>query len=335
MVAFITVALILSALALPIVLPEPVLAAVAQPDSAPTITNLHVNQNLITSGDICFYGEYALPYASVPDTPADQAYIFRLKSSDNSTEYGAVTPFVYFDNGYTIGSFAFYFEDADAAGLAWETGYTIRISQSPGQFTAPTYWDYVIPVSAYTSSTTQADNQDDMAARVVTMARDMQEEFTDTTFLEQSALGTILSVPEGATYFRGAMPGIQAMAPSLFLIQSLAIEWNMSDNWTTGNADNYTARLSNTWIGNSENATAAQFGITRQTLTGMLYVVPFFVGILAVSYAAFRKTEPGTLAFIPLLVMAFVIGWLQAAITALVFQLCGIYIAYLVFFSRG
>lgn len=314
---------------------SPVEAKKEQPDNPPTISEVKANRNLITSGDICIYGEYALPYETLPDVPAEDCFIFRLMNTDNSTEIGAITPYTYFDYGYNLGIFSFYFEDSASAGIVWDTNYTIRVSQNPGQFDSPTYWDFLMPSNAYTSEVTQADNQENMAIRIIDMARDMGDEYTTTDFLEQSALGTILSVPEGATYFRGAIPGLQAMAPTLFLIQSIEVDWDASDNWTTTQADNYTARFTGTWVGNSENATAVQFGITGPTLTGVVIILPACIGAIMLAYKRYRRNEPGLIAAVLIIVLGFVMGWLPAAIMALIFQLLGVYIAFLLNYSRA
>ena len=103
--------------------------ATSNPDSTPTISNIKANRYLIESGDVLIYGEYDIPYASLPDESAADTYIFRLLDIDGSTELGAVAPFPLFDNGYNEGVFGFYFSASD--NLTWGEAYTVRISQNP------------------------------------------------------------------------------------------------------------------------------------------------------------------------------------------------------------
>jgi len=326
---------ILFALSAPIWVQVTTLATIAQPDSTPTFSKIHVNRDLILSGDICVYGEYTLPYTSIPTTPADQTFIFRLMGTDNVTELGAVSPFVYFNNGYGLGVFSFYFASATTDNFTWDSPYIIRVSEVPAQFTSPTYFDYVMPlVDTYSSSLTQAGNQNDMAVRILSMAQDMEAEYTAYTFLEQAASGTVLSAPTGATYFRGAIPGLQPMAPSLFLIQAIELDVT-SANWTTAQADTYEGRFDGTWVGTSENATAIRLGVTRPTLMAMFIGLPACLGFLFVAQRKWQRTEPGLITCSILLVMLLIMGWMPYAIFASVFQIMGIYVAYLLFFAKS
>lgn len=310
--------------------------AIDQPDSNPSFSDVRVNRNLITSGDVCVYGKYNIPYATIPtDAKADEAFIFRLIGTDNSTELGSVGPYVYFFDGYNLGVFSFYFESAISANFTWESAYILRISENPALFDAPTYYDYVIPLAnTYTSASTQADNQVDMAVRIIAMANDLEAEYTSYTFLEQSAGGTVLSAPTGATYFRGAIPGLQLMAPRLFLLQPVDMDVS-SVNWTTDQAEAYQERFDGTWVGASENATAIRFGVERPMLMALGAGLPACLGLIIVSQKKFKKTEPGLIACAIVLILLFVMGWIPTAIFATLNQLEGIYISYLIFYARS
>lgn len=304
--------------------------AIPQPDSDPSIYDTHVNRNLITAGDALIYGQYILPYEDEPTTPASDAFIIRLIDTDNVTELGAVTPHPYFDNGYNHGAFGLYFE----SDLTWNTSYIIRISENPSQFDVPVSFDYVMPLTSYTSETTQDNNRLELAINIITIAQSLETHHPDYDLLEASASGTVLSAPQGESYFRAIIPGIQVMAPSIFLVQVLPLDMS-SENWTTEQFEEYEERFEGTWVGSSENATAEQFGLTPQTIMGALVVLPCAVGAIFISARKFKRVEPGFIVTAVLLIMAVIMGWLPKAIFAAAFQAMGIYIAYLWFYSRG
>lgn len=306
--------------------------AISNPDSPPIISNVKINKSLIETGDMVIYGDYDIPYASIPSVDASDTFIFRLIDTDNTTELGAIVPYVMIDYGYNKGVFGFYFSAADAP--TWGQSYIIRISQNPTYFPSPISTDYVMATTAYTTKTSQEDNQTEMAINIINAAQRMQSNYPTYTFLEDSAGGTVLSSPTGETYFRGTIYGIQAMAPSLFLVQVLS-QSTEDRAWTTNQSDTYEERFDSTWVGTSVNATANQFGITPQMAMGMGFILPLCLGAIVVSSMRFRRTEPGFMASFLFMFMGELMGWFPTAIFGVVLQAMSIYIAYLWFFARG
>lgn len=307
--------------------------AIDPPDSNPSVSNQHINRNLLTTGDILIYGDYNIPYATPPDVFASQSYIFKLIATDNTTELGAITPYVFFDNGYNEGVFGFYFSSMTTANITWGQPYIIRISQNPVQFASPTELDYVIPTNVYTSANTTADNQVELAINIITAASRLEQTYTDYTLLDTAAGGTVLSSPSGETYFRGAIYGVQAMAPSLFMVQVLEYDTTYR-TWTTAYTDNISERFDGTWVGDSENATADLFGTTRQTAMGIIPLV-FCGGAIVVSFMKWRRSEAGLIVAGVILIAGLLTGWISPAIFAALFQIAGMYIAYLLFLARA
>lgn len=308
--------------------------ALSVPDSTPTVSELHANRNLITTGDILIYGESDLPAGTPPATGASDAIIFKLIASDNLTELGAVTPYNFFDNGWNEGVFGFYFSNMTTANVTWGTSYTIRIAENPAQYASPTYWDYVFPASGYsTASSNQTAQQTELAINIINAANRLEQIFTSYTLLDTGASGTVLSSPSGETYFRGAIYGIQAMAPDLFMIQVLTYDAS-GRSMTTAYADNMTSQFAATWVGASENATVTQFGLTKQSAFG---IIPFALcaGAVMLSMMKWRKAEPGFVAGALFMIWGLLVGWLAPAIFAAVFQLMAIYNGYLLFLARA
>jgi hypothetical protein len=304
--------------------------ATAQPDTTPTLSNIKANRNLLVDGDALIYGEYYLPYAVPPDEPADDTYIFRLMNG--ATELGAISPYVYFDRGYNHGVFAFYLETGD-----WDLvipTWTIRISQSPPYFAVPDSWDFAIPSTSYTSNTTQEDNQTELSINVISMAERLEVYFPTYSLLEDSPGGTVLSSPTGETYFRGAIYGIQAMGPVLFLVQVSEIDTD-AHAWTTAEFDAYSAQYADTWVADDMTATANQWGMTPGAIMALIFAFPVCIGAIVLTRIKYRRTEPGIILAFVVIITCAVMGWFPMALFATIFQLCAIYIAYVWWSTRS
>lgn len=301
------------------------------PDSDPSVSNIHANTYLIEDGDVLIYGDLEIPYAVPPDTPADDAFIIRLIDTDNTTELAAIRPFVFFDNGYNKNMFAFYSDN-----ITWGEAYIIRISQNPAVFTASANsTDYVMPLSAYTESTDHETNQIELAINIIAAANRLEQYYTDYTLLEASAGGTVLSSPTGETYFRGTIYGIQAMAPTLFLVQRANLDMTPRA-WTTEQFDTYRDRFEGSFIGASANATATQFGMDRaDVVMALVFAMPVSVGAIVVASIKWRRTEPGVIFACVVLITCALMGWVPMALFAVVFQVLGVYIAWVWFGSRS
>lgn len=300
------------------------------PDSNPSVSDIKANVNLIETGDVLIYGQYNIPYADLPPDDASKTYAFSLMDTDSTTELGAVMPFPRFDSGYNEGGFGLYFSAAD--NLTVDQSYIIRISQNPAFFDSPQSYDYSMLLSAWTSANTSDDNQIELTLNIIALAEDL-EAAHDETLLESSVGGTVLSDPVGETYFRGAIYGLQAMAPDLFLVQSLT--WDTDDkDWETTEFDSYGTRFSGTFIGTAADNTSATFGLDTPTFMGLFFALPIILGAVVVSSIKFKKAEPGYLVAALVLILVALMGWVEIALFALVYQLMAMYIGYLWFYSR-
>jgi len=324
--------IILSSVAAVLCFVSPVFATIAQPDSTPTVSFLHVNRNLLTPGDVAVTGEYNIPYAATPDVNADQTFYIRIiDPADGTTELGTITPYVYFNSGYGHGAFMLYF----ASGIPWLTSYIVRISENPAQFSVPTNFDYTINAADYfTASDEQAENQADLASQIIKLATIIQTHLPTYTFVQTIPGRTVLAAPTGETYFANAMQGLQSMCPELFLIQ-LEYPDLTTTNWTTTQADSYTARFNANWVGSATNATATQFHITPAMVTGLIFTMPICAGAIIVSSRKYQRAEAGFIVCLIAIILSFIMGWVPAAIFASLYQAMGIYVAYLWFYARG
>jgi len=253
----------------------PAYADTLDPDSTPTVDEINIYRNSIESGDMVIIIYANIPYATPPDTTEPETFIWRLIDTDNTTELASTIGYAYNDDGYGYNVYSMYLSASTVSALPiiWGTSYTIRLSGNPAVFdTAPVY-NFIINASNYSSLTTQADVQAGIAARILTLAADLDTKWGLTTYslLTQNETATVLSI-YGEAFFRGAIFGLQSMAPAAFsvIIRVLNVEartW--SDNYTT----NLTNQWSGTWIETGQEAGKALFGTTYDLLSIIMLLV--------------------------------------------------------------
>ena len=169
--AALKLAVIIFILLAPFIFSRQAQAATTDPDSTPSASDIHINRNLIATGDELIYGEINIPYATPLSASVDQTFVLRIMNSTKTTEYGYSLLYSYFTNGYNKNVFAFYFTAAQAP--AWSSELTLRISENPAYFSSPINTDVDIPVSDYTTLTAAADNQTDLASKLIPIIEDI------------------------------------------------------------------------------------------------------------------------------------------------------------------
>lgn len=303
----------------------------AHPDRTPTLTEIHVNRSLLLPDDTLIYGLYNLPYATIPTISADQAFTFRLRSANSTTDLGDVTPFVKYDNGYNKGIISFYF--LPDAPLTWGSSYTIRISENPSQFTVPISVDVPLGGGDYSTYTTQVDNQAEAATLLYGLGQMIETNHNVVLF--QASGSQMVLTSEGERYFRGVIRGLQQMVPSLFLllnVQSVI----PTQNFTTTQFQTYASRFDGTWVGNAENATAQELHVpSTDVAMSLIIVVPLCILLAIFSAIRWHRTEPGLMCDALLLIMFALLGWIPIPVFASTYQGMGMFVSYLVFFARS
>jgi hypothetical protein len=197
-----------------ILTPERLFAAIiANPTSAPSIIDIHVNENVIAAGDIVFTGIYDIPYTTPPvGTNASQTFIIRLMDPTGTTDLGSAVPYNYttYEYGYDWGAFSLYFAAGNS--LSWGTSYIIQIAENPSQFTSPLVWNTTVTSASYSSvATDQTDQQADMAQAMFTIGSALGTDMGETLFAPVS--GTQELTNSGTIYFTGAIESLQAAKP--------------------------------------------------------------------------------------------------------------------------
>jgi hypothetical protein len=325
----ILIAFILGLVAIPLI-SIPAYAVVAQPKSSPTLTLLHANTSLYQTGDMLFYGMYNIPYTTLPaDDNANECFKFDFMDSGKTTIYGTASFYIYHDKGYNHGLVAFYFP---AGVLTWGTAYNIRIEEIDAKFTSPVDVDVTVPASIYSTETTQADNQAELAEKLYKIGQTLEVEF-GTAMFTSSNNGWIFT-DAGEKYFQGAISGLIVMAPSLFLFQSLPLD-TTTRTYTTEQFDSYETRFQGTWVGTAMTSGGAVIGMGGNMFMMFAFTLPLCLAGIIFTAMKFKHTEPGLIFAALVMILAVLMGWMPTALFATIFQLFGIYIGYLIFYAHS
>lgn len=303
--------------------------ATAQPDSAPSIESIFIYHHLQETDDMLIVAKYNIPYATPPDEPVNETFIFRLIDTDNVTELGTILAYPYNENGYGDGVISFYFSAAIAP--TWGQPYIIRISGNPVNFAAPGEWNYTIATGDYTTLTTQDGNQTDLASRVITLAGELEISW-NVTLLDETDTGTVLW-SSGESYFRNAITGLQNMAPDAFSLQIIDVNYTPRD-WDTTYSSNMTTQWTGTWVGNGLTSLGDLFSTDFQLQTGIIVL------LICVAWIIFAGVMTGNInaGIMDALVIALgatLIGFLPMAMEATITMLCILYVGYELLFVRG
>jgi len=254
----------------------PAYADTLDPDSDPTIDEINVYRNVLETGDWLLIVLANIPYGTIPDTPVTQTYRWQLMDTDNITELGNTLGTNYNDDGYGYNVYSMYWSAANVTGLdmVWNTSYQLRLSGNPVVFVTPPVYNFNINAADYSTLTATADVKAGIAARILTLAGDLDSKWglaVTYSLLTQNETATVLSI-YGEAFFRGAIYGLQAMAPAAFSVVIRAID--IDDRvWDDEYADNLIAQYAGTWVDTAKAAGMVLFGTTYDLLSIIILLV--------------------------------------------------------------
>ncbi len=262
--------IVLAILAVFVLSATPVYADTPDPDSTPTIEQVDIYRNSIETGDFLVIIFANILYGTLPDTPESETFIWRLMDIDGVTELGSTLGYDFNDDGYGFNVYSMYFSAATAVtlGLVWETAYSLRLIGNPLAFVSPPVFNFPVVSTDYSSETVQVDVQTEIAARVIELGRALDIRWdnsaTDSLILENETT-TIFSTI-GESFFRGAIFGVQAMAPSAFSVVVRVIDIEARE-WDTQYSENVTGQWSGTWVETAQEGGKALFGTDYDLLS--------------------------------------------------------------------
>lgn len=242
---------------------QPVVAAMSDPISVSTY-DMAVYQHLLEDDDRLFIIPYSINYASTQNVTIDDAFLFQMYDPTGTNLLGTSLAYPYQDAGYGPGIVSFYFPASD--NLTWQATNIIRIVENPSQFATPTYWDFPLAVSDYTSATTQATNQEALRLKILGLATDLSISWS-LDLLAQTEMGTVLS-SYGEDYFRNSILSLQSMCPGLFSVQMAVPDFDTT-SWDYTVANTFLSRYNGTFIGDAMTGFA---GLTSSDTTTAMNV---------------------------------------------------------------
>jgi hypothetical protein len=251
-----------------LVLALPVYAYISEPDSDPTVDEVNIYRNILETGDMLIFAKVNTPYVDPPDEPYAKAFVWQLYDPTDTYEIAQTTGYDHHDSGYNENVIGFYFDSDEAP--TWGLQYYMKLTGTPVGFDDPPVYQFPLETGDYSDLTVQNEVQAEISNQVIEWAKDLNSEWglTGSDVLTYEAeTSTVLSL-EGQTFFRGAIYGIQSLAPFAFDIQTLNIT-NEPRTWDTEYSDNMTTAYAGTYIGDAQDEMNDMLG-TDYNLFGML-----------------------------------------------------------------
>lgn len=255
---------------------SPVLADTADPDSHPTVEEVNVYRNDLETGDMFFLIYANIPYATPPDTAVTQTFIWSLIDTDNTTVLGTTIGYSYNADGYGYNVYSMYFDSDNVTdlGMVWGANYILRLEGNPAVFDDPPSYDFPISTSSYSTLTDSDDVKTELAAQILTLALDLDTQWgleASESLLVELEAGTALSI-YGQAFFRGAIYGVQSLAPAIFPVQIRNLEVTERE-WDTGYSENLTSQASGTWIDTAQAAGKTLFGTEYDLMSIIILLI--------------------------------------------------------------
>jgi len=323
----ISVAIVLAIVGLSLLSATPAYADTPLPDEPPSVEDIYIYRNLLETGDVLILIYANIPYADIPDTLVTQAFIWRLFDVDGETKLGTTTGNAYNDSGYGYNLFSFYF-DAEYAGdsLTWGQPYTIRLNGNPSAFGAPPTYNFQITAADYTTLTESTEVKAELATCLLDIASDLDIRWgltSENSLLAQLELGTVLSVYTGEVFFRTAIYGIQAMAPSIF--RFVLRDTDAPDReWELEYSEDLTEQWNGTWIDTAREANKALFG-KEYDLVAIIIIAVLCLGLLIGNIMLTGDAWNGMIDALIIFILGARLGMYGLGYLGLIAALCVIY----------
>ena len=324
----------------------PVYADTPDPDSTPTVVQINVYQNMREAGDWLVLIYANIPYGLVPDQPVTETFIWSMINTDNVTELGSTVGYAYNvgtyqDDGFGYNVYSMYWDSDNVTelDLDWNTNYPIRLAGNPAVFDTPPVYNYTIGISDYStevddsSVTAQADVQAELAERVLFLAADLDVKWglsATYSLLIEEETGPKLST-FGQAFFRGAIYGLQALAPGVFPTEIRLIDVEARD-WDTEYSENVTGQWGDTWVDTAQAAGKALFG-TDYDLLSIIMLLVMGTGLLIGNIMLTGDHWNGLVDVAVIMVIGARLGMYDLAFLILVAALCWMYIGTKVWFG--
>jgi hypothetical protein len=264
--------------------PALTLAAVAQPDTL-EIQMVQAYQNTREEGDQLYLVTCYIDYDDLPDENVDDLFIVRLLDATDD-EISATGPYPFYNQGYSLGVVAFYFEPDEVP--TWESNLSVQIAGNP-----LVDWTGDPPITTTDSITwstgTLEDVQQLVSAKIIYLATELEQDWSVEMIATSSGM-TILS-DTGALYFQRVVPHLTSVAPYILGQYTFPPEYPEDKPAE----DTYAEQLENAISGTifDLSGPAQSLGISRGALTAFIYYS--FVVFLFILLVWKHKLNKGTM----------------------------------------
>jgi hypothetical protein len=307
------------------------------PPSGINVPSARAFRNLVEDGDMAIVFHYEIDYGvDIPEVLASASWIFRLYSEDGNTLLSTSTPYVFSSfntNGYGNGVGSFYFTHTGNPG--WKGLYRINLFGVPLYYNPIESFTYSMTSADYVSATTQESNRNEMFLYVLSLCDTFHGIYPTLNLASSTDVGRVLS-DYGDVYFRGAVPGIQAMCPQLFFVQVYIPETMTTEEYNLSLQETYTQRL----VGTDLMRGAERIGDLLGGMSG-IFVFGIFTFIVCIGscIVTMRKgwgIEPGMLASAGLTILAaLLLGDIMFTLVMVGALIAGMAIMFILFFKRA
>ena len=312
------------------VLPAIPVLAIESPSSTPSIVSIHCFQNVLETGDFLIIVYENTPYTSVPDIPYGDAFIWRWIDTDNTTELARVLGYEWWEDGYGYNVISFYLnaDNVSDKGIGWGEAYKLTLSGTPVAFVSPPSYTYDVEIGDYSAETNTTQVKSDIADLIILLAGDLDNKWslsTANSLITSSETGVVLSL-NGQAFFRGAIYGIQSMAPLAFALQISNID-TTPRSWSDNYTGNLAAQHTGDYIGPALTAGESMLDV-GYNLFGLLLVVGICISLIMVNwYIGGGNLWRGLVESVPPLVIGARIGLLGLGELGLIAAFCWLYIS--------
>lgn len=303
----------------------PAYTATPPPDSDPIIISKKVYRNLREDGDRLSVIYANIPYADLPDDPVTETFIWELIDTDGVTVLGSTIGYVYVNSGYGYNVYSLYFPAADELEWSPDTPYTIRLKSNPmAGFADPLVYNYTVTDEDYTLFSLPADVRTELAIDILVIAEDLDIQWglETTSLITEDETGQTLSI-FGQSFFRGAIYGIQALAPALFPLAITTIDLEDRE-WDEAYARELEEQYSGTWIETARAGGAALFSVDYDLLT-LIILLAAFIGVVVANIYLTNDHWNGLIDAVFIMIVAAKLGFYGLGYLALIAAIAIIY----------
>lgn len=260
--------------------------AAAAPDAL-QILDVEVFRHLVEDDDYLMVFTFNIEYATEPDDPANDLFIFRMTSG--SVTLGDSLPYSYGYNGYQYGISGMYFSAADAP--TWGSLYTVRIDGNPAEWVTPPTVSYTMETTDYSTAADQNESMSELESWLVDAIQDIEQNWSvPGELITITNIGTIATA-EGQHYLLGAIPGLMVMAPGIFAVKYHDVEFP-EETWTRQRGIDTETRFDDTPLEKFQESLSNAFGgIDSVYITSVITVIGVLI-LMAFSFKRWGSTEP-------------------------------------------